>query len=69
MAPTTAIVLRDAKPSAFVARGSTASLRELALGIRGIGEVEVKKGLEEGDMVIISPNNSALYDGKRVTVE
>ena len=69
VAPTTAIVLRDAKPSAFVARGSSASLRELALGIRGIGEVEVKKGLEEGDMVITSPNNSALYDGKRVTVE
>ncbi|MFH1113060.1 MAG: efflux RND transporter periplasmic adaptor subunit [Pseudomonadota bacterium] len=67
--PSTAVIRRGDKPWAFVVRGNRAVGREPVLGIHGMGVIEVKEGLAEGEMVITTPNNGALHDGKRVTVQ
>lgn len=67
--PTTAIFWRDSEPEAFVAANARANRRAIELGLRGTREVEVKKGLAEGETVITSHPGSSLTDGKRVAVQ
>ncbi len=69
LVPSTAVIRRGHKPWAFVVRGNRAVGREPMLGIHGMGVIEVKEGLAEGEVVITNPNNGALHDGKRVTVQ
>ncbi len=46
--------------------GSTAVQTQIELGIKNTDHVEVKSGLEEGEMVIISPSED-LTDGKTIS--
>lgn len=52
--PLKAVTTRDSKDTAFVAENKKVKKRQLTLGIATVDYYEVKKGLEEGDKVIIS---------------
>lgn len=67
--PASAVFWNDGKPVAFAVVDGRARKRHLELGDRGKGKIEIKKGLTEGEKVIISPAGDALKDGKRVTVQ
>lgn len=66
LVPTTALFWREGKPQVFVVSDGRAQRRDLALGIRGIKEIEVEDGLREGELVVGSIPGSFLTDGKRV---
>jgi HlyD family secretion protein len=68
LVPTSAVFWRDGKPEAFVVSNGRARIRKLGLGILGMKQIEVKKGLAEGEMVISLLPGSPLKDGKRVIV-
>ncbi len=51
----------------FTVEGDVARRRELAIGIRGTGEVEILSGLPEGARVV-APYPARLADGARVSV-
>lgn len=51
--PTSAITDIKGKPSAFVKEGDGFELRDLSLGERSVGKVEVLKGIREGEPVAV----------------
>lgn len=53
------------RPWALVARGGIAERREVTVGIRGDGRVEILKGLSENDQVVLR-DGSTIAPGKRV---
>ena len=52
--PEVAVVLSDRQASVFVIEDGKAILRQVDLGQREIGRVEVRKGLEEGERVAVT---------------
>lgn len=60
-------VRRGQNWNVFVLEAGTARLREVEIGRRNASEVEILKGLKEGDKVILHPPNQ-LADGVRVTI-
>lgn len=66
--PTSAVFWKEGKPSAFVVNDGYARRRDIQLGIRGIQDIEVKKGLVEGEMVITADLGKSPKDGRRVSV-
>ena len=57
--------LATARPWAFVVRGDHLEWRELKLGIRGTGSVEVLRGLQPGELVVL-PDGQRLSPGQSV---
>lgn len=57
-----------ATPHVFVVEGGRVARRDVGLGIRGEGAVEIVSGLSEESMVIL-PTGPVLRPGKRVRVE
>jgi HlyD family secretion protein len=57
--------LATPRPWALVVQGGHARRRDLKLGIRGEGSVEVTHGLAEGDTVVL-PDGQAITAGRRV---
>ena len=57
--------LATARPWAFVIANSHAQRRELKLGIRGIGSVELLSGLQPGELLVL-PDGQRLSAGQRV---
>lgn len=66
--PTSAVFWKEGKPTAFVVTDGYARRRNIQLGVRGIRDIEVKKGLAEGERVILSDLGASLEDGRRVSV-
>lgn len=60
--------LATPRPWTFVVAKGRAERRELKLGIRGQGSVEVRAGLEPGEQVIV-PDGQALVPGQRVRTQ
>ncbi|HID07245.1 MAG TPA: efflux RND transporter periplasmic adaptor subunit [Armatimonadetes bacterium] len=65
--PVTCIVHRRGRPHVFVVDGSQARLRAVELGIQVSEMFEVRKGLREGELVVIS-GQSRLSDGIPVRI-
>ena len=64
--PAEAIVWEKDKAGVYLINNGKAFWKEVSLGLRGIKEVEVTKGLSNGDLVITGPNPSLLINGLRV---
>lgn len=64
--PTTAIFRRTGKWFVFAVINGRAQLRELEIGHKGIDRVEVLKGLQSGERVILFPSD-LIADGVRVS--
>ena len=54
--------------NAWVARDGRAELRTVDVGLRDLSRVEIRSGLHENDLVVVS-GQAALKDGARVTAE
>jgi hypothetical protein len=61
------VIWQNGKPGVYVALGDKAVWRNIELGIQGIEQVEVVKGLSPNDAVIDS--TLKLFDGKRITIQ
>ena len=68
LVPKNAVLLKEGKNIAFVVNGGTAHLRRIETGLRDDKNIQVLKGLKEGDEVVISGINE-LEDGAKVTKE
>jgi len=66
--PASALFRQGASYAVFVIQDGRAKLRAVEVGHRGSFEVEVLKGLSDGDRVVIHPPNE-LTDGKRVKAQ
>ncbi|MEW6661834.1 MAG: efflux RND transporter periplasmic adaptor subunit [Bacillota bacterium] len=66
--PLSAVLDRGGQKVAFVAKDNTVEMRELLLGIEGDAMVEVAKGLNEGELLVIAGQH-LLSGGDRVTVQ
>jgi HlyD family secretion protein len=64
-APTGALFTHEGAPAAFAVRGGRAALTALETGRASGLEVEIARGLAEGDLVIVYPSDS-VADGVRV---
>ena len=67
--PTQAIMEREGKKRVYIIRDSRALLGEIEIGLSNWSFTEIKKGLEEGDMIITEPDTEGLKDGVRVKAE
>jgi membrane fusion protein (multidrug efflux system) len=67
LVPETAIVPVGGKSYVYVVRDGVAQRREVSLGARQPGTVEVAEGVEAGDVVVVS-GTQRLRDGAPVTV-
>jgi membrane fusion protein (multidrug efflux system) len=67
LVPETAIVPVGGKSYVYVVRDGVAERREVSLGARQAGTVEVANGLEAGDVVVVSGTQS-LRDGAPVNI-
>ena len=67
LVPETAIVPVGGKSYVYVVRDGVAEQREVSLGARQPGTVEVAQGLEAGDVVVVS-GTQRLRDGAPVTI-
>ena len=65
VAPTTAFFRRGDRWSVFVIEDGRARLRDVELGERNRSDVQIMRGLANGDRVIVFPGDD-LEDGKRV---
>lgn len=68
LVPKNAVLLKEGKNIAFVVNGGTAHLRRIETGLRDDKNIQVLKGLKEGDEVVISGINE-IDDGVKVTRE
>lgn len=66
--PVKALVWRQGKPEVFVVKNGKAELRTVTLGMRGLKNMEIAKGLSEGEKVILEPARRKISDGRRVSV-
>ncbi|MGE3107801.1 MAG: efflux RND transporter periplasmic adaptor subunit [Phycisphaerales bacterium] len=66
--PAALVLVRDGKAGVMVDDGGIARWREIAVGLRGRGAVEVTSGLSPGDVVVspASPTAGALRSGRRI---
>jgi HlyD family secretion protein len=65
-APLSAIVWEKGKAGVFLVSSGKAEWKPIALGLRGIKDVEVTQGLSKEDIVIAGPNPSQMKNGQRV---
>jgi len=65
--PNRMVIWQNGKPGVYVGLGDKAVWRNIELGIQGIEQVEVVKGLSPNDAVIDS--TLKLFDGKRITIQ
>jgi HlyD family secretion protein len=63
--PSSALFRRGSTWNVFVVDGRQAHLREIELGHRSAGEVEILRGLNEGEAVILHPGDQ-IHEGVRV---
>jgi RND family efflux transporter MFP subunit len=63
--PEEVVVQRDGRPVVFVATGDTASMRSIETGFADRGSVLITKGLEPGDRVIVTGQQS-LRNGDKI---
>ena len=66
--PDLAVFEKGKKDCVYVIEGGKAVLREIKTGLEGEDDMEVLSGLSEGDMVILSPNDT-ISDGVRVKIQ
>lgn len=64
--PLQALAWRKGTAGVYVANNGRAHWRNVSLGLRGLGKVEITKGLSKDEKVIIGPDPSQLVDGQRV---
>lgn len=62
--PRDAVVTREGRWLVFAVRNGRAEERELEVGVRDVARVEVRRGVSEGEQVIMNPGT--LRDGERV---
>jgi multidrug efflux pump subunit AcrA (membrane-fusion protein) len=67
-APVAAFVDRDGRTSAFVVRGDRVRLVTADTGGRHGGAMEIRAGLQDGDIVVLDPP-AGLRDGSRVKLK
>ncbi len=70
LAPQAAIIWRNDRPGLFVSMNGYAAWRSINLGLRGLENVEVTKGLRIGELVVWShdPKDESLAEGRAVTL-
>ncbi|MFZ3090533.1 MAG: efflux RND transporter periplasmic adaptor subunit [Nitrospirota bacterium] len=64
--PTQAIMEREGKKLVYIIRDNRTALKEIEIGLSNWNFTEIKKGLEEGDIVITEPDTEGLKNGVRV---
>lgn len=65
--PNRMVLWQNGKPGVYMALGGKAVWRNIELGIQGIEQVEVIKGLSPSDAIIDS--TMKLFEGKRITIQ
>lgn len=69
--PTDVLVWRDRRPGVFVVHDRRSDWRPIETGLHGLGRVEVVRGLNEDDVLIVPPSAGGmrLEEGRRVRHE
>ncbi len=67
--PAHTVVERKGKKMVYIAEGKKARLVPVEIGLSTWNYIEVKKGLKEGDKIIMNPDTPGLKDGVRVRIE
>ncbi len=67
--PTQTIIDREGKKMVYVDSNSIAKLMEIEVGLSNWNYTEVRKGLTEGEKVIVTPDAPGLREGVKVRVE
>ncbi len=63
--PAEALIEEDNRTAVYVVSGDTVDLRQITIGIRSEGQLEVLAGLDENEQVVVI-GQSALRDGSKV---
>jgi len=64
--PVRALVWRSGKPGVYLLDDGKARWREVVVGLRGIENVEIVKGVSPDDVVLLGGASSQMVDGQRV---
>jgi hypothetical protein len=67
--PAKAVFVENGETVAYVLGGGKARRRDIVIGIRGVDEVEIKKGLATGEKVLTPLPGKALKNGERVDIQ
>ena len=67
--PSEAITAFDGEPTVWVAKGETAQRKRVITGLTSSDRVEIKSGIEEGDLVITSGHSRLLNNSKVAIVD
>lgn len=67
--PAHTVVERKGKKMVYIAEGKKARLVPVEIGLNTWNYIEIKKGLKEGDKIIMNPDTPGLKDGVRVRIE
>jgi HlyD family secretion protein len=67
--PTTALVEREGKKMIYLVQKGRANLKEVEIGLSNWNFTEVRKGLEEGEIIVENADAKGLKEGVEVKVE
>jgi len=67
LVPAEAVIAEDARTSVFVVANGVANRRDVEVGYRDNGHVEIRAGLSPGEQVVVT-GQAALRDDTRVTI-
>ncbi|MBN1237411.1 MAG: efflux RND transporter periplasmic adaptor subunit, partial [Gammaproteobacteria bacterium] len=67
LVPTQAVIAEDSRTSVFVIRDGVAERRDVRVGYRDNGRVEIAAGLADGDIVVVT-GQAALRNDSQVQV-
>ncbi|MBI5233770.1 MAG: efflux RND transporter periplasmic adaptor subunit [Deltaproteobacteria bacterium] len=67
LVPEKSVITKEAKDILYTVSGAAARLREVTLGERHVGTVEVLSGIDEGD-IIVTDGVHGLSDGARIEI-
>jgi HlyD family secretion protein len=67
--PTTALVEREGKKMIYLVQKGRANLKEVEIGLSNWNFTEVRKGLEEGEIIVENADAKGLKEGVGVKVE
>lgn len=67
--PTQAIMDREGKKMVYMDYSSVARLKEIEVGLSNWNYTEVRKGLTEGEKVVVTPDAPGLREGVKLRVE
>lgn len=66
--PLNAIVFKEGKTYVFLYENGRAKQKEVIIGDMTMEEIEIKEGLKEGDLIIVSPLDK-ISDNTKVTLK